>query len=69
MNVNGAVLIELNDVVRLSHLLDLAVHSAQSVEGTRDGDYGSAFALVDFDKGLSLRVETQVHGLGHKDTL
>lgn len=69
VQVDRPVVAELDDVVGLAHLADLAVDASEGVEGVRDGDDGPAAALVDLDEALALGVERQVHFLRHHQGL
>lgn len=67
LDVDRSVVVELDDVVRLSDLLDETVGSIFGREGVVDCGHCSAFAFVDFQDAFPLRVEAEVHGVGDHD--
>ena len=58
---------KLHDIVSFSWLSDFAVEFISLREGAVDSGDGSAFALINFEEGVSLGVEGEVHGVVYED--
>lgn len=69
MQINWAVVVELDDIVGPAHLTNLAIDSSEGVERMRNRDDGSTAALVHLYQTLPLCVESQVHLLGDHQRL